>query len=323
MLNRFDLCDSKPILSHTISASVLRLIAEKGELYRLTIDPVDEKKGGVFEPGKVGVRAASSFNGFCEEHDRDLFASIDAKIFEMNPKNIRLLFFRAMAQEITKKASAKLMLDSFYWMDDSLRSTGEAEKSGIRVALGLRDNFHDFDQLRPDLSNPEDTVQFFCFDLECAPIFSSIGIINPESFPIYFSNADPYSGRIYRGVLFCVLPTAFGARVIFAWFKGSKLLVKPLLDRFVLAKTNLLEFSLQFSLEHCECTYFSPRAWSKLDAKDIRPIVELMSLNIDGAPYDIRQRPLLSSSLNLNYSFRRVFTNSSWAKMGYGRSKFR
>ena len=321
MLERFGLCGERSVQSLTLSASQLRLIAENGELQRLYVNPVSATEEGSLRPGRIGVKAASAFAGFCQQHDKELFVPIDEKLFEPSANNLRLLFFRALAQEITKKASNVLFFDSFFWADHKLRSTGETELTSTRVLLGLRDNFYDFDRIWPIADTNENGIQYVCFDLACAPNFASVGILNPEAYPAYFPNNDPYDGRVFRGALFAALPTPFGIRIAFAWFNGSNGLVKPMLDRFRLARGNLLEFCFQFCLEHCECTFFKPSTWTSLTNDTKERIIDLMRLNMDGLPYDLFRRPLREAGLGFEYKFRRIYTNSTWVRMHYGRSK--
>ncbi len=323
MLNRFGLCESKPVQSHTLSASVLRTICQSGELYRLKNDPSEMDDDQRYSPAKIGVRAATAFKGFCATHDRDLFVSIDKKEFDPTPENMQLLFFRAMAQEITKKTANKLIFDSYFTTGSNFVSDGNVERIALRTTIGLRDSFFDFDSLWSMMEDREESIQFFAFDLDCLPFFAGIGVVNPEAFPVYFRHRDSYDGRVFRNILFSVLPTAFGVRVAFAWFRGCNHLVKPLLDRFRWAKNNLFEFSLQLCLEHCECTYFNPDVWSQIDEKTEKIIVELMSLNVDGLPYDIQKRQLHEAGLDFSYRFRRRFTNSVWATRRYNRERLK
>lgn len=319
MMNRFGECDLASIQSHTLSASQLRIIAENGELYCLT----PNMKGGPhepdFQPKKIGVRAAASFKGFCKAHDQQLFRPIDTKQIEPRAKNFELLFFRALAQEISKKAASVLMFNAYYFADESLRSDGSIESVAYRTALGLRDNFWDFDVIGRGRTSPESEIQFACFDLECSSDIACVGVLNPEAFQIYFPDASPYDGRVFRNVLYAVLPTEVGQRIAFAWFKGANHTVKPLLDRFTVAKGSLLEFSLQFCVEHCECTFFRPSTWESFSSRTVEALSILMGANIHGTPYNPLLRPLGGAGPDFSYKFLRQHTNSSWAKIHYGR----
>lgn len=48
---------------------------------------------------RMGIRDTSVFNGFCQKHDRDLFAPIETKAFACTPEQCFLHAFRAVAKE--------------------------------------------------------------------------------------------------------------------------------------------------------------------------------------------------------------------------------
>jgi hypothetical protein len=50
-----------------------------------------------------GVHRASTFYGFCSEHDRRLFRPIDTALFRFDPLQAGLLLIRALAHEMSKK----------------------------------------------------------------------------------------------------------------------------------------------------------------------------------------------------------------------------
>jgi hypothetical protein len=64
--------------------------------------------GGLIEPQRVGVRHATTFNGFCNIHDGELFRPVEVGRPEISAQNVFLLTFRAIAYELfSKRAELK------------------------------------------------------------------------------------------------------------------------------------------------------------------------------------------------------------------------
>lgn len=76
----FPCCNRMAVRSHTISQEdALRSISINGEVF--TLRPKLKNHIRVFEPELVGISKASTFYGFCNEHEK-LFKRIDSGLFE-------------------------------------------------------------------------------------------------------------------------------------------------------------------------------------------------------------------------------------------------
>lgn len=99
-------CKGSIIDSHTIPKSnSLNKIAKEGHVYaymHLDFMHVHENKGQL-KPKLLGVGKASTFKGFCGEHDRELFSCVETEDFEATPKQCFALFYRAYAKEVYNK----------------------------------------------------------------------------------------------------------------------------------------------------------------------------------------------------------------------------
>jgi len=103
-------CTNRVIKAHTVQrAGGLSAIAEEGHV-------ISGKKGfenifkneGKIVPGLVGIGGASTFMGFCSNHDNSLFEPIEDSNSTLTHEAAFLLAFRAMAYEfLTKKNALK------------------------------------------------------------------------------------------------------------------------------------------------------------------------------------------------------------------------
>ena len=101
-------CSPKIIRSHTVQRSVgLAAIAEGGHVLSVKagLSQIVERAGGL-EPEPVGVKSASTFNGFCGLHDSSMFKPVETGQPALSSENVFLLAFRALAYELFMKQAA-------------------------------------------------------------------------------------------------------------------------------------------------------------------------------------------------------------------------
>jgi len=79
-------CNKDAILSHSISKSILKNIDEKNHLVFQKFDRANFSSKDFINPKKINmelkiisIHKASTFKGFCKEHDNDIFENIDNK----------------------------------------------------------------------------------------------------------------------------------------------------------------------------------------------------------------------------------------------------
>lgn len=98
-------CDRKAIQSHTIQKNRgLRAIAEDGHVlsFKLGLEDLIRTQGK-FEPKRLGIRQASTFPGFCNKHDTDVFAPVEVGTLSLDREAAFLLSYRATCYEVFAK----------------------------------------------------------------------------------------------------------------------------------------------------------------------------------------------------------------------------
>ena len=98
-------CSDRVIKAHTVQRrGGLAAIAEGGHVISTESAGRDIfKNDGRFIPSKVGLRSASTFMGFCNQHDTEMFRPVETQSVELNPKALFLLAFRAISYELYMK----------------------------------------------------------------------------------------------------------------------------------------------------------------------------------------------------------------------------
>jgi hypothetical protein len=90
-----------PIVSaHTLSLEAfLRPISREGRVYAIRQSISNDRTKFPLSLELQGLREVSVFNGFCRTHDRDLFACIETRPFELSPDQLFMLAYRAVVRE--------------------------------------------------------------------------------------------------------------------------------------------------------------------------------------------------------------------------------
>lgn len=104
-------CSGKIINAHTVSkSSSLKKIAKDGHVYKI-LKNVNESflNSGSVIPKLIGINKASTFTGFCQAHDRELFSPIENRKFVWEPEQIFLTAYRSLIYEWYAKYSVVSM----------------------------------------------------------------------------------------------------------------------------------------------------------------------------------------------------------------------
>jgi hypothetical protein len=78
------------------------------------------KTGGMLDPPKLGINTASTFPGFCEKHDGDMFRPVEHGTVQLNRETAFLLSFRALALERFNKLAMLQSIDVLRELDRGL-----------------------------------------------------------------------------------------------------------------------------------------------------------------------------------------------------------
>ncbi len=115
-------CGDRIIRAHTVQKKGgIAAIAEDGHVISVKCGYEDiAKNDGEIIPRKLGVKDASTFNGFCSTHDDEMFKPIEVGKPILATDTAFLLSFRAIAYEVFSKQSA---ISSLYIQRDIDKGT--------------------------------------------------------------------------------------------------------------------------------------------------------------------------------------------------------
>lgn len=127
-------CTSNAIRAHSVqNAGVMDLLHRNGHVKSLT---PNRRNADQFELiwSDIGRNPATTFEGFCSEHDRALFLSIDTKPLDLrNLEQLFLYAYRAVARELHQLMEASVRTQSMYQqrIEAGIDNGNEPELAGL------------------------------------------------------------------------------------------------------------------------------------------------------------------------------------------------
>lgn len=159
------MCTNKPIRAHSIQNShVLDLLVSEGHV----VSPQLSFTGGTLkiEFKKAGRHSASTFTGFCSEHDRDIFREVDAPEIDLaNRTHLFLLAYRAVSRELHTVIDGAIKVQAAYIhrVQRGFDPEDTASPAGILATQHLMNAFETYEYRaanydQPLISNSESNI---------------------------------------------------------------------------------------------------------------------------------------------------------------------
>lgn len=267
-----DTCSQGIVRAHTIQRrGGLADIAEQGHVMssKAGIEDIFEN-GGSLEPAEIGVRSASTFNGFCSRHDTELFRPVENGAVTLSRESVFLLTFRAIAFELfTKRAALKGVpiqreLDSGtpFFIQAAIQTRLHYSFEGMKRGLADLERWKD----RYDIALRQgDLSDFSVYAIEFDDVLPVVacGAFHPE---VDFDGSQlQILGRgsaDFDHVAFN-LTTLNGVSVAaFGWLGGSDSQVASFVESFKrIPNVEKATAVIQLAFEHLENTYMRPSWW--------------------------------------------------------------
>jgi hypothetical protein len=227
---------------------------------------------GVFRFRKVGINRASTFTGFCQKHDTELFRPLETQPFIASKEQLFLLAYRALAKEVYAKRFALRM--------EPLERRGDMGKSPLeQVALqshlylwaqqhrlSLRDldaNMDDYGQIYQ--SRDFDRMSAYLIFANSTIDFAVSGGLYPE-FDFAGKGLQNLAGADRLDfITYSALPFETGSVIAFVWDSARGVSCAQFvrsLDQ--LPEGEIPDATVRLTFEHFENTFLAPRWWDGL-----------------------------------------------------------
>ena len=246
-------------------------------------------------PRLVGVRQASTFTGFCEQHDVKLFRPVDAQALVPTNEQLWLLSYRSLSREIFGKTvlrrNAPLMreADRGKTLSHQVATQLTAMKFEDVVRGGLADLVHQQKAWHEVIEQKAyQRVSYLLIRFDSTPDVVCSGVSQP--------NQDFTDRTLLRldlpetrqdSVAFAVLPTETGAIAFFSWldeFKEAEEFVRSLVD---LPENRICNQLVRYAFETFDDVWLGPDWWEALPESERVFLVERMY--IGNSPHPMRE----------------------------------
>lgn len=288
-----DTCSKKIIRSHTLQRKGgLSAIAENGHVIstKVGFEKIFKNEGRVI-PDKVGLRSASTFMGFCNRHDTEMFRPVETSTALLADENCFLLSFRALAYEYFQKKSALNMKDTMREMDkgkpfeaqcaiqEQLNVMEQGERLGMRDLEAWKRQYDD-----AFLAKDFGAYKFYSVAFSDILPIVACGAFHPQF--DFQGNALQKLGRgslEYENITYNL--TVFNGHTVAvlswrgeeegpAWAFTKSLATIP--------STEKADATVRLAFEHLENTYMKPTWWYGLPEIDRQATIRRMSSGLPG-----------------------------------------
>ena len=267
-------CD-KIVSAHTIQRSrgIERLVDSSNHVYTFHGRNQEED----IRVQRVGWREASTFTGFCSQHDGLTFGPLETTVFTGTEEQCFLIAYRAVCHEVYQKTGvlksspvARSLVDRGLPIELQIEIQREwaihdaGTRAGLATFQKLKEQM-DSQLLKNDFSGWSRVVIYFRGDL----CMLSTGVVSPnrdlnrrELQALHDVSAKQES------MPFGVVAMPDGGAVVLMWPEeqnAPRLFVESMLSRGVERLPSLL---VQFIFAYVENTFFSSRWWQSLSEAD-------------------------------------------------------
>lgn len=269
-------CSESPISSHTVSKSrYLAQVAENNQVLQWDTNHWANDSLSVTDLTPKYTAIATTFPGFCSQHDSSLFKCLDEDEFMATPKQLFMQAYRTNAREVHCKQAQIL---AFPQPEDVARLHGQPEPEKATHSLfgelnmqsmevGLRDNLIHQSRLDQILSVSDFRRLRSCivpFKFPEKPFMASAGSFYPD-FDIHgqeiqdFGDATAFLNTLH----FSILPSAGQSYAIFSFLDIEAHGPKQLIDS-IMASDRIGDLLAWVPFSYIENTVVRPSWWQSI-----------------------------------------------------------
>lgn len=264
------------INAHSIQKNQsLSAIAAEGEVYMISSKYSDIKKHkGRLQFEKAGIKKASTFLGFCKDHDNELFAPIDDFPLFPTDQQIMLYAYRSLCRELfVKQNSVELYKKKAHAHNTPLNVKNVLKGMLEGSYFGLNNLEKQKKWYDHSLGNKEyHSVRYVIFNFAHKPDIAFSGLLFPD-FDFLgnkVQNLGDHSLQLEL-ITFCSAPTNQGWAYIFAWHKNNATICEHYmrtLATLVHEEQKLEDILFRLVVQCCENLAISPK-WLESLTKEI------------------------------------------------------
>lgn len=236
----------------------------------------------------LGKKEASTFFGFCDEHDTKLFSPIENFPFDGSDKHCFLHSYRSYAHSYHRKHE-----EHRAYNDETLELVKRMPAENLRqmrsaLALALKDMEGRKSMLDAFLENEEyDGLEYFVFEKRGLYPFAVSSLMSPK---VTYSNRSMNNhlnpDKPFSHPIITFLPDSDKTFVVMAAFPDDEMSIKLLDELDALPPLKVEKAITSLIIANCENTFFSPAFWQNLQKDEKRALLDEFLVNTQGSRYN-------------------------------------
>lgn len=186
-------CGEKIIRAHSLQKSVFKNHSKKGHVYQFEPFTGSHDADRNLWPDLIGINEATTFLGFCERHDSQIFSPIEKFSFQNTPEHKFLHHYRAFAQMYYDKAYKFKIIKSVF--NDLAKKFIPSELNSLAKQIYL--NQHDTNELKAQKLRFDEQLKNK--DWSAVEGYAFVGEGMPDVLTTnYFAPRKNFHGRIFQ-----------------------------------------------------------------------------------------------------------------------------
>ncbi len=277
-------CSGKIINAHTISkSSSLAEIADlTNHVLGLKISLTNIQKGnGTLTPEKIGINQASTFKGFCSEHDKKLFSCLEDEKFTIQPPQLFALAYRALCKEIYAKGSNEKIIELIKDSDKGKDLIDQVFTQDFASAynLGVETSIKELTILKERFDNhllniEKNDIHHLVITSETPCPVAVSSILCPD---VDFNGKSIQDLADLEVIPECVIFNSFSSDgkgyVIFSWLADATI-IESFIDTLPKDYNSLKNAIIRFFFSVSENIYISPNWWNTLTEQQRKSLTD-------------------------------------------------
>lgn len=229
----------------------------------------------------IGKKEASTFFGFCDYHDTNLFAPIENNKFDGSDKHLFLHSYRSYAHSYHRKLEEQKVYndpDSEFIKQLNKFQVLQMKKG---IELGIKDSMKHKEQIDNALDkNDYLFFEYLVYEKEGLYPFAVSSQLSPR---VTYQNI-PMNNHMYEDVawsqpILTFLPDQTSTFVIIAAFPDDEKAIMLIDELNELSDHKLEKAITSLIIANCENTFFSPKFWNHLSKKHQKELLYEFEIN--------------------------------------------
>lgn len=271
-------CEGNIKAAHSIQNNrILNRISEDGHVY--LIDAKVEKKDLTPYFNKISKNKASTFFGFCDYHDTEIFKSIEISQYENTRQQNFLFAYRAYCVSYHKVVrKMKSYRDTVLKYPATLLNPESINMYRVNQ-LDIRDGEIEFEAFTADLKDQNfSNINSFTYTLNYEVNFAvstSFAIDRDMNRKIIQNTYDLSDDIIMPKIYLNVFPIEGESKIIISYHKDHEDIYFNLLEQLAIAKEESITKYLSYMIfDKSEDVYYRPSTISNLEAETKESLIE-------------------------------------------------